>query len=283
LLQEYFITDEDEKVRTTDRPERLQKRMPGRGEIGDAERKDEAEWILPQLVFDREPDNPDLVRAAVEKVLSYFQNDRMEVPFVAHHRRDYFEPYLQRRHLWQVFELDERWERLQSRRLRLDSMSRAVSKRLRGDADDVDENDAMMLDDAAVERQYGSETEGQAEDRRGKEAWAAESRADRLQRAEAAAAAAQAAAEAASTARVRGPEEVNVGAAAAHAEALEAWRVRRAKHDREAAALEARRREAEELAGSGMADSDDEEELAEEGRRRAAERAAVAAALAALG
>jgi len=127
---EKFLTDRDEMIRQDDVPERLQLRMPGRGDISDGERRDEAEWIFRQLEF-RHKDAMQTGWAAgaikaIEKVLAYLQVERVEVPFIYHYRKDYFIHHLKQEHLWMIYELDEKWEQLQSRRLRIEKLSNCL-------------------------------------------------------------------------------------------------------------------------------------------------------------
>ena len=149
-LVESFCTDRDDVIRKLDRPERFQDIMVGRTPPEEPERKDEAEWMSNKLtdiiVGEKIAANPFMpseeryrlessdnktelqlgLKEPIEAVLRFFQVERLEVPFIWTHRRDYLHPEIQRRHLWQIFSMDERWDRLYSMKKRLTEQLAAV-------------------------------------------------------------------------------------------------------------------------------------------------------------
>eukprot|EP00968_Pinguiococcus_pyrenoidosus_P005511 scaffold358_cov256-Pinguiococcus_pyrenoidosus.AAC.22 len=129
-LAEHFLLEKDDELREKDVPERLQSRLEGRGEImavdRNHERRQEAEWILEQLENLRttgrnEVEQQAAAIVAIKKALELIQEDH-EVNFIWHYRKDFFYPTLNREHLWKIFDLDEKWERLTLRRLELEKV-----------------------------------------------------------------------------------------------------------------------------------------------------------------
>ncbi|CAM9238997.1 unnamed protein product [Chrysoparadoxa australica] len=180
MLREKFITATDEEIQAKDMPERLQMRLQGRGEIDDREREEEAEWILPQLhladaadPWAPKDDKP--VLAAIQKVLYYLVVEGFEVPFIYSYRKDYFHPHLGLNDLWRIYDLDEEWERLASRRDKVSDLAQAFWRLLGDEVDDTDIGD---------EDAFASEDEGDREERERKEMWMRESREERLRNAQ---------------------------------------------------------------------------------------------------
>jgi transcriptional accessory protein Tex/SPT6 len=50
------------------------------------------------------------------QVLYFVEVDGLEIPFIAHHRQDWFVPHLKHEHLWRIYDLDEKWQKLSERR-----------------------------------------------------------------------------------------------------------------------------------------------------------------------
>lgn len=107
-IQERLLTDEDERIRQADAPERLQLAMPGEDglhllerKLGDAELDDAAQWAAPRIsertaaqFLDDAAEHawlrPEWLRC-VRTVLAYLLNDMLEVPFLTQHRMDELE------------------------------------------------------------------------------------------------------------------------------------------------------------------------------------------------
>ncbi|OAA68074.1 transcription elongation factor [Niveomyces insectorum RCEF 264] len=92
-LQEKLMTDEDNKIRYTDEPERFQiDRKPFRNlQITPEQFKEEARWVI-NLLWPTKQLSSDLhvpFSKAVGKVLEFFVVDDVEVPYVFQHRKDY--------------------------------------------------------------------------------------------------------------------------------------------------------------------------------------------------
>ena len=92
-LIDRMLTDEDNRIRTTDQPERFQiARKPYKDlELTDAELNEESFWIA-RLMLPRKRFNEELQDAfhkSVAKVLEFMNVDDYEVPFIFQHRKDY--------------------------------------------------------------------------------------------------------------------------------------------------------------------------------------------------
>ena len=93
-LADKMLTDEDNRIRTTDQPERFQiARKPYRDlELTDDELNEESYWIaalmLPKKQFQSEELKEAFIKS-VTKVLEFMNIDDFEVPFIFQHRKDY--------------------------------------------------------------------------------------------------------------------------------------------------------------------------------------------------
>ena len=148
-LVESFCTDRDDVIRKLDRPERFQDVMVGRVVPGDQERDEEADWMARKLCekiiaetsavaglsyeeqhrVQSEENHSNLERTLkgpIESVLKFFHIERFEVPFIWAQRRDYLSPQMTRRHVWFLYSLDERWERLYAMKRRITEQLSAV-------------------------------------------------------------------------------------------------------------------------------------------------------------
>ncbi len=143
-IVEKFCTEQDEMLRSEDQPERFLN-IVGR-ENSDEFRKEQAEWIEPKLVkymreelMERRELSPyeidDIfdersckeIALAIAVVLSLFQEDKVEVPFIWTYRRDYLHPRFTRDHLWFIFAHEEKWDSILRLRNRIfDEMQNVV-------------------------------------------------------------------------------------------------------------------------------------------------------------
>ena len=133
-LIDRMLTDEDNRIRSTDQPERFQlARKPYKDlEFTEEENREEAIWIsdlmLPKKALDAELREP--FQKSVSKVLEFMNIDEYEVPFIFQHRKDYLiharpinvtpDPYnpnapeqmisaeklLNQTDLWDIFDMD---------------------------------------------------------------------------------------------------------------------------------------------------------------------------------
>jgi transcription elongation factor SPT6 len=86
-LQDKFLTPEDEIIKTTDIPERMQLRLPLRPKPTDEELQHEAEWIYGRIYSE-------LSRAVIVPkivyILEFLRKDFLEVPFITNYRKDHY-------------------------------------------------------------------------------------------------------------------------------------------------------------------------------------------------
>lgn len=122
LLEERFLTQTDEVIRDTDIPERLQLRFPNREPPTQAEIQKEAEWIYNHLFPEyRYSPNASTI-SKIGNILQFLLVDYFEIPFIATYRREYWLPDLSRKHLWDIYDLDEKYFYFIGRKLNLSSM-----------------------------------------------------------------------------------------------------------------------------------------------------------------
>ena len=143
-LIDRMLTDEDNRIRSTDQPERFQlARKPYRDlELTDEEFREESIWISdltwPKKALGAEHREP--FQKSVAKVLEFMNIDEYEVPFIFQHRKDYLihaqriavtpDPYnpnaptsvinaeklLNQTDLWDIFDLDLKFRGLIEKR-----------------------------------------------------------------------------------------------------------------------------------------------------------------------
>ena len=138
-LVDRMLTDEDNRIRSMDQPERFQlARKPYRGlELTDDEFREESIWITdltwPKKGLDSE--HHDAFQKSVAKVLEFMNIDEYEVPFIFQHRKDYLihaqrvpdphsssgyvfhaEKLLLQGDLWDIFDLDLKFRALIEKR-----------------------------------------------------------------------------------------------------------------------------------------------------------------------
>jgi len=115
VLEERYITRKDEAIKQTDVPERLQMRFPNRPIPEERDLVNEATWIHKFLTLSEGLESEKVV-PKIANVLRNLLVNRMEIPFILNYRRDYWVPELEASHLWDIFDLDEKWFYLQSRK-----------------------------------------------------------------------------------------------------------------------------------------------------------------------
>jgi len=143
-LIDRMLTDEDNRIRSTDQPERFQlARKPYRDlELTDEEFREESVWIS-DLTWPKKAlgaEHREAFQKSVAKVLEFMNIDEYEVPFIFQHRKDYLihaqkiavtpDPYnptgpqyvinaeklLNQTDLWDIFDLDLKFRALIEKR-----------------------------------------------------------------------------------------------------------------------------------------------------------------------
>ena len=143
-LVDRMLTDEDNRIRSTDQPERFQlARKPYKNlELTEEEGREESIWIsdlmLPKKSLESQYREP--FQKAVAKVLEFMNVDEYEVPFIFQHRKDYLihahkvqispgpynasgpeyeqraEKLLNQTDLWEIFDMDLKFRALIEKR-----------------------------------------------------------------------------------------------------------------------------------------------------------------------
>ncbi|XP_013397141.1 transcription elongation factor SPT6 isoform X3 [Lingula anatina] len=133
-LEKAHLTDVDNEIRTTDMPERFQLRGIPVLPTEEGELEEEAEWIYKhafctQPLSSQDQDGgegqsyynrkgPSTV-VKIKEALHFMRNDQLEVPFIAFYRKEYVNPELNIKDLWKVWQWDEKWTQLRSRKKNL--------------------------------------------------------------------------------------------------------------------------------------------------------------------
>ncbi|KAI8071784.1 SH2 domain-containing protein [Gongronella butleri] len=130
-LAERMLTEEDEKIRNIDVPERLQMRYEGLHkkftEPSMEEIQQEGIWVARQLGPRQEHAvSSEEFLTAVTYVVGFFTKEFLEVPYIKDHRRDFFTSIdattgatveiLSEQDLWEIYDLDFKYHGLQQRK-----------------------------------------------------------------------------------------------------------------------------------------------------------------------
>nr|CAD2207292.1 unnamed protein product [Meloidogyne enterolobii] len=142
-LEKGFVRAEDKKIICEDRPERFQIRKIPVTEIDDHDLQLEALWIL-EFAFKAQTLSQQYLQAwkgtlevntaeeeAPEKIreaIRFIRIQLFEVPFIAFYRKEYVESSLLMPDLWKVYQFDEKWCRLQMRKVRIADLLKRVQK-----------------------------------------------------------------------------------------------------------------------------------------------------------
>ena len=121
VIAEKMFSSRDDVIRSTDIPERMQKE--GASEDVFVEDPLEAEWIAERLVdqFDSQPLDMELFRDAIKSVLKFIRVEKLEVPFIMTHRKEYFTNQLSIEELWGIYDLNDKWNLFKTRYITLKS------------------------------------------------------------------------------------------------------------------------------------------------------------------
>uniref|UniRef100_A0A8C7RFD1 Transcription elongation factor SPT6 n=1 Tax=Oncorhynchus mykiss TaxID=8022 RepID=A0A8C7RFD1_ONCMY len=173
-LESSHMTDQDNEIRSTDMPERFQLRSIPVKPAEDNELEQEAEWIYrnafstPTISMQESTDYLDrgtttnLSRkgpstiAKIKEALNFMRNQHFEVPFIAFYRKEYVEPELNINDLWKVWQWDEKWCQLKSRKQNLTRLFRRMQshqyEQISADPDKPLADGIRPLDTADMER-----------------------------------------------------------------------------------------------------------------------------------
>jgi len=130
-LEKRHFTEQDNEIRNTDIPERMQLRnFPVCAPENDEELSQEADWIFSKFttknisqqetIGDREITawlrNKDLVTEKIRNALEHIRTRNFEPPYISFYCKEYVQPELQINDLWRVYKMDEEWCKLLSRK-----------------------------------------------------------------------------------------------------------------------------------------------------------------------
>ncbi|XP_065172067.1 transcription elongation factor SPT6 isoform X2 [Atheta coriaria] len=184
-LKRGFFTDQDNEIRNTDIPERMQLREVPLTSVPEdsTELDDEAEWIYKQA-FCKPPvsnQNADLSAEArerqkkgpqtigkIRKALDFMRNQHLEVPFIAFYRKEYVQPELNISDLWKVYKFDAKWCQLRSRKQNLltlfEKMRSYQLDQLMKNPDAPIPDNVRVMKDSDVERLRNVQTQKELQD-----------------------------------------------------------------------------------------------------------------------
>uniref|UniRef100_A0A671TZC7 SPT6 homolog, histone chaperone and transcription elongation factor n=1 Tax=Sparus aurata TaxID=8175 RepID=A0A671TZC7_SPAAU len=173
-LESSHMTDQDNEIRTTDMPERFQLRSIPVKPAEDDELEEEAEWIFRHgfstLTISMQESTDYLDRgtttnfsrkgpstiAKIKEALNFMRNQQFEVPFIAFYRKEYVEPELNINDLWKVWQWDEKWTQLKTRKQNLTRLFQKMQsyqfEQISADPDKPLADGIRPLDTADMER-----------------------------------------------------------------------------------------------------------------------------------
>uniref|UniRef100_A0A4W5L4X4 Transcription elongation factor SPT6 n=1 Tax=Hucho hucho TaxID=62062 RepID=A0A4W5L4X4_9TELE len=160
-LESSHMTDQDNEIRSTDMPERFQLRSIPVKPAEDDELEEEAEWIYRNAFS-----TPTI---SMQRGIPYETRTKKEhefrvgvclcslqVPFIAFYRKEYVEPELNINDLWKVWQWDEKWCQLKSRKQNLTRLFRRMQgyqyEQISADPDKPLADGIRPLDTADMER-----------------------------------------------------------------------------------------------------------------------------------
>lgn len=164
-LERGHFTDLDNEIRTVDIPERFQLRQIRVTATEEGELDEEAEWIYKQAFINKpiskQSDAADSqytyhqqkgasTISKIRDALNFMRNQLLEVPFIAFYRKEYVEPELNINDLWRVWQFDEKWTRLRTRKqnlVRLFEKMQNYQFEENSDPDKVLESRPLSVDD----------------------------------------------------------------------------------------------------------------------------------------
>uniref|UniRef100_W5KF28 Transcription elongation factor SPT6 n=1 Tax=Astyanax mexicanus TaxID=7994 RepID=W5KF28_ASTMX len=173
-LESSHMTDQDNEIRSTDMPERFQLRAIPVKPAEDDELEEEAEWIYrnafstPTISMQESTDyldrgtttnfsrrGPSTI-AKIKEALNFMRNQHFEVPFIAFYRKEYVEPELNINDLWKVWQWDEKWTQLKTRKQNLTRLFQKMQsyqfEQISADPDKPLADAVRPLDTADMER-----------------------------------------------------------------------------------------------------------------------------------
>ncbi|KAG7484785.1 hypothetical protein MATL_G00054020 [Megalops atlanticus] len=173
-LESSHMTDQDNEIRSTDMPERFQLRSIPVKPAEDEELEEEAEWIYrnafstPTISMQESTDyldrgttssfsrkGPSTIQK-IKEALNFMRNQHFEVPFIAFYRKEYVEPELNINDLWKVWQWDEKWTQLKTRKQNLTRLFQKMQafqfEQISADPDKPLADGIRPLDTADMER-----------------------------------------------------------------------------------------------------------------------------------
>ncbi|XP_069767322.1 transcription elongation factor SPT6 isoform X2 [Narcine bancroftii] len=174
-LESSHLTDQDNEIRVTDMPERFQLRAIPIKPCEDEELEEESEWIYrnafstPTISLQESSEYLERGQgisnfsrkgpATIQKIkeaLNFLRNQHFEVPFIAFYRKEYVEPELNINDLWKVWQWDEKWTQLRTRKENLTRLFQKMQayqyEQISADPDKPLADGVRALDTADIER-----------------------------------------------------------------------------------------------------------------------------------
>lgn len=174
-LESSHLTDQDNEIRVTDMPERFQLRGIPVKPCEDDELEEESEWIYrnafstPSISLQESSEYLERGQgisnfsrkgpATIQKIkeaLNFMRNQHFEVPFIAFYRKEYVDPELNINDLWKLWQWDEKWTQLKTRKENLNRLFQKMQayqyEQISADPDKPLADGVRALDTADLER-----------------------------------------------------------------------------------------------------------------------------------
>ena len=135
VLKENMMTEQDDVIRKLDLPERFQEIYANKRIPGAEERSEEAEWMYSYLRNSLNQHTRGEVVGAIDNVLRFYHEQHVEPVFVRHYLKEYWEyAGLLPSHLRLIFELDQKWEKLDRKKSTLKNALAVLMEQVQGNS-----------------------------------------------------------------------------------------------------------------------------------------------------
>ena len=123
-----FATSEDEGIRVTDLPERMQAAFAQRLHPTEAELEGETDWLLTRLAVQKSPTSFPELKAKVAAFLRFYRVEKFEIPYIASYRMHLLSPELTPADLWEMYRWDMDWAFVYEQKTKLSETLHAAAR-----------------------------------------------------------------------------------------------------------------------------------------------------------
>ena len=123
-----FATSEDEGIRVTDLPERMQTAFAQRLHPTEAELEGETDWLLTRLAVQKSPTSFPELKVKVAAFLRFYRVDKFEISYISAYRLHLLSPELTVPDLWEMYRWDMDWAFVYEQKTKLTESLHAAAR-----------------------------------------------------------------------------------------------------------------------------------------------------------